>query len=341
MNKYVKQERFHGIGQLGQKRLRESHVLIVGVGALGSMSAEMLARAGIGELTLVDGDFVEEHNLQRQLLYTELDAKTHRAKVKAATKRLQEVNSEVKVTGCFQSLHNENIQQLLQGVDVIIDGTDNFETRLLINDAAYKWGIPWVYGGLSGSYGLSLPFIPNQSGPCFRCLESFLTDDEDCDTHGVLGTTVQMVTAQQVTSTLKILTGDKAQPSMYKFDLWESDAGYIQVHSLKQPSCKTCSGERTYPTLRTSQMKRHIQWLCASSGVHIRPKEAQNLHLPRDRCSNHSWTYLPFSDVCMLRKANRQVMLFQDGRATIRGVATTNEAEMLYDEALAFLYEQV
>ncbi|WP_052398375.1 ThiF family adenylyltransferase [Geomicrobium sp. JCM 19039] len=296
-----------------------------------------LVRSGIGTLTLVDGDFVELHNLQRQQLFTEQDADDHRAKVKAAAERLRQINSSVLIHEAFAELSAANIDEYVQNVDVIVDATDNFATRMLINDAARKNGVPWVYGGVSGSYGVSMPFYPDQS-PCFRCLSPYIGEDEDCDTNGVLATGIQIVAAHQATHVLRILVGDVQTPKLYTFDVWKAESSYVAVSKLAMASCETCGPAPSYPALRERPREKHIQWMCARTGVQVRPAQSLQLDFP-DNLNADEWHYKRFPDLSTFRKDGRQVILFKDGRAMIRGVQDTEEAEAIYDELMGLAGE--
>ena len=168
-NRYSRQELFSPIGEEGQQKIREKHVLIIGAGALGSANAEMFVRAGVGTVTIVDRDYVDWSNLQRQQLYAESDVENNLPKAVAAKKRLEEINSEVRVEALVQDVTAEELEELVTNVDVIIDATDNFETRFIVNDIAQKYSIPWIYGACVGSYGLSYTILPSKT-PCLSCL---------------------------------------------------------------------------------------------------------------------------------------------------------------------------
>ena len=193
INRYAKQELF--LGKSGQDSIQDAHVLIIGAGALGSASSEMLARAGVGNLTIVDRDYVEWSNLQRQQLYTEEDAINKLPKAIAAKNRLQQINSEISINSQIMDINASNIEGLVKGKSVILDATDNFETRMIVNDAAVKHGIPFLFGACVASYGLTFSIIPEKT-PCLNCLMTHLPlDGITCDTVGVISPIVQMVTA--------------------------------------------------------------------------------------------------------------------------------------------------
>src|SRR5690606_18967730 len=189
--------------------LREKHVLIVGLGALGTHSSEILTRAGVGKLTIVDRDYIEWSNLQRQQLYTEEDAEGRIPKAVAAEKRLKAINSEVEIESHIMDVTPTELEQLVSGVDLILDGTDNFDIRMMMNDISQKYNIPWIYGSCVGSYGMSFTIIPEKT-PCLHCLlETVPVGGPTCDTAGIISPTVSQVVVHQTTEALKILTGNE------------------------------------------------------------------------------------------------------------------------------------
>src|ERR671912_1327299 len=208
MERYSRQILFEGIGEAGQRRLREASVLVVGCGALGSAQVEMLARAGVGHLVVVDRDFVEESNLQRQTMFTERDARDRVPKAVAAARRVAEVNSEVVCEAEVADVNRSNVERLVEGCEVVLDGTDNFATRFLVNDACVKHGVPWVYGAAVGSYGVTLTVRPHLT-PCLRCVFPEVPaagSAPTCDTAGVIMPIISVVAAVQVSEALKLIT---------------------------------------------------------------------------------------------------------------------------------------
>ena len=205
-DRYSRQIRFAPIGEIGQTRIQESHVVLVGLGALGSVSVELLARAGVGALRLIDRDFVELSNLQRQFLYDEADASDGLPKAVAAARRLARVNSSVELEPCVADLAPSSADELLGGADLILDGTDNFETRYLMNDFAVREGVPWIYGAAVGSYGLKLAMVGGGAA-CFRCVypEAPQGAQPTCETEGVLGPLTAAIASLQAADALKIL----------------------------------------------------------------------------------------------------------------------------------------
>lgn len=205
-DRYSRQTLFQQIGEQGQKKIREKHVLIVGCGALGSANAETLVRAGIGKLTLVDRDYVEYSNLQRQQLFSETDAREQMPKAIAAKARLIEINADPVIEAHVMDATNESLRQLLKGVDLVIDATDNFDIRFILNDLLQKHRVPWIFGSCVGSTGMSYTILPDQT-PCLQCLlDAIPVSGATCDTAGIIAPAVQMVVAHQSAEALKILT---------------------------------------------------------------------------------------------------------------------------------------
>src|SRR5687768_8602139 len=208
-SRYARQMRFLPLGVEGQRRLLQSRALVVGCGALGSVIANTLARAGVGQLRIVDRDFLELNNLQRQVLYDEDDVAAGLPKAIAAKNRLERINSEIEIDAHVTDVDATNIERLLDGVSCLVDGTDNFETRFLLNDAAVKLGIPWVYGGCLGAEGQSLTIVPGKT-PCLRCLIPEPPppgSTPTCDSAGILGTVIGVIASMEANEAIKILSG--------------------------------------------------------------------------------------------------------------------------------------
>src|SRR5438552_1979555 len=244
MERYSRQILFEGIGEEGQRRLRAAQVLVVGCGALGSAQVEMLARAGVGKLRIVDRDFVEESNLQRQTMFTEADARERVPKAVAAARRVAEINSEVECAGEVADVNQSNVERLIEACDVVLDGTDNFATRYLINDACVKHTVAWVYGAAVGSYGVTMTIRPNES-PCLRCVfpeAPAVASAPTCDTAGVIMPIINIVAAVQVSEALKLLTGQEKElhNSLMQFDVWRNEWRRISI-GAPVTDCPACS----------------------------------------------------------------------------------------------------
>ncbi len=239
------------MGQTGQSRLGGSHVAITGCGALGTVQAETLARAGVGRLTLIDRDFVEWSNLHRQFLFDEADAEAGSPKAVAAAARVRAVNSRVAVEARVADLEPRSVRELLHGADLILDATDNFETRYLINDYALETGTPWIYGAAVGTYGLTLTVIPGETA-CFRCLypDPPQGAQPTCETAGVLSTVTMLIAIQQSTEALKLLSGNRAalRGTIFTADLWSNVTRESAMPS-RDPECPAC-GRRDFEWLR-------------------------------------------------------------------------------------------
>ncbi|VEF46345.1 thiamine/molybdopterin biosynthesis ThiF/MoeB-like protein [Bacillus freudenreichii] len=318
--RYSRQELFEPIGEEGQKKIGQAHVLIIGAGALGSASAEMLARSGVGRLTIVDRDILDWSNLQRQQLYTEQDVHDQLPKAVAAKRRLSEVNSMIEVETFTADVTAENAEELVRGKTLIVDATDNIETRLLMNDAALKAGIPFFMGAVVASYGLTFT-IGMGDRPCLHCLLDKLPPQTlTCDTAGVISPIIQVVAANQVTNVFKYLVGGKVDHRLKSFDLWTGDQAAIDVTSLRRPNCPSCSDTADYPFLsRENQTKTAV--LCGRDtvqltlsrdrGVELKPLAESIRPIVSDLISNVHLVACQFD--------GHRIVLFRDGRMLVHG----------------------
>ena len=332
-DRYSRHERFAPIGKTGQEKRRGSHVLIVGAGALGSAIAEMLVRAGTGNITIVDRDYVEWSNLQRQQLYSEKDAEERLPKAVAAARRLAEINSEVQVNGLVMDVTAADIGDLLPGKDLILDATDNFDVRMLMNDAAQKYRIPWIYGACVGSYGITMNIIPGET-PCLHCLmETIPAGGPTCDTAGIIAPAVQIVAAHQTAEALKFLVGDyqALRRKLLSFDLWNNLTAAIDVSGAKKDDCPSCGRRPSYPFLQAErQMKTAV--LCGRDTVQIRPPapmrrplaEVEKMLAAQGKQVERNPYLVSFND------GPHRIVLFADGRALVHGTKETAVARSLY-----------
>ncbi|MBN8203660.1 MoeB/ThiF family adenylyltransferase [Bacillus sp. NTK034] len=331
--RYSRQILFPAIGKEGQKKLREKHALIVGAGALGAANAETLTRAGIGKLTIADRDYVEWSNLQRQQLYSEEDVVRKAPKAIAAAKRLKAINSEVQVIARIMDVGVQEIEELIEGVDLIIDSTDNFDIRFLINDITQKHRIPWIYGGCVGSYGLSYTILPGVS-PCLNCLMDKLPlGGATCDTGGVIQPAIQMVAAYQSAEALKILAEDleSLRGTLVSFDVWKNHFSSVNVTSLKNPQCLSCGTNPVYPFLDyRNQTKTAL--LCGRDTVQIRPSALQDMDFTFLEKSLVSQGIMVESNPYLLSFSidEARVVVFKDGRVLVHGVRDILQAKNLY-----------
>lgn len=330
MNRYSRQTRFQPIGEAGQARLAAAKVLIIGMGALGTASAEQLVRAGVGVVRIVDRDYVEWSNLQRQQLYTEEDARHIVPKAIAAKARLEAINSTVTIEAHVVDVDRAALTWLLDDIDLIIDATDNFDIRLLMNDMALMRSIPWIYGGCVGSYGITFTVRPGET-PCLHCLLNQLPrDQETCDTAGIIGPAVQMVASLQVTEALKWLSGktDAMRTRLLAFDVWSNTFQQINVQSLKQTECPSCGIDPSYPYLSDQTVR--FTALCGRDAIQIRGDGQRDLEQLKQRLqpvaaiSAHNPYLLAFTT------DEHRMVAFRDGRVLIHGEADLVKAKRLY-----------
>jgi adenylyltransferase/sulfurtransferase len=325
--RYSRQIFFEGIGDEGQQRLLAATVAIAGCGALGSFQAGALARAGVGRLLLVDRDYVELSNLQRQWLYEEEDAERALPKAVAAAGRLSRINQEVRAEAHVTDLAPENIADLLEEADLILDGTDNFETRYLINDFAVQRGKPWIYGAAVGSYGLILPVIPGQA--CFRCVypDPPAGAQPTCETAGVINSITSLVASWQVSQAFRILCGLEVGAQLTRADAWSG--GIRQMEVRRDPDCPCC-GRRQFPSLEGKH--RAPISLCGRNAVQIHERkrpldlpglERQLTHLGRVRGNEFAVRFFPSGN-------DFELTFFPDGRAIIKGTTDPALARSLY-----------
>ena len=280
--RYARQSRFAPLGEEGQHRLLASRALVCGCGALGSVIANTLVRAGVGHVRLVDRDFLELNNLQRQVLFDEDDLRADLPKAIAAANKLRRINSQVEIEPLVVDIDYQNIESLCAGVDCIVDGTDNFETRFLINDAAVKLGIPWVYGGCLGAEGQTMTILPGETA-CFRCVVAEPPDAgtaPTCDTAGILAPIIGVIASIEATEALKILSGHReaVQRNLLVIDLWENQIRQVRLDKLRESAdCRTCRhGE--YPWL-SGDRGSHTAVLCGRNAVQLTPPTRQQLSL--------------------------------------------------------------
>lgn len=333
-DRYSRQILFAPIGIDGQRRIEKKHVLIIGLGALGSSISEMLTRAGVGKLTLIDRDYVEESNLQRQQLYTEMDAKEKMPKVVAAKHRLSEINHDVYINAIVGEADILILEQLAPNVDLIIDGTDNFEIRFILNDIAHKYNIPWIFGSCVGSFGSTYTIIPGKT-PCLHCLlQKIPMRGQTCDTVGIIAPTVQMVTSYQVAEALKILSeSEKALRNTYiTFDLWENQ--YLSIKTsdaIRNMDCPTCGKERTYPFLAFEEQTKFAV-LCGRNTVQIRPSTISHLSLEElaSQWKQAGYEVKQNPYLVSIQKEEIRLVLFKDGRALIHGTNDPAKARRIY-----------
>ncbi len=353
LDRYHRQMLLPDFGETGQRRLHESHAIIIGCGALGCTVADLLARAGVGVLTLIDRDIVERTNLQRQVLFDENDAAEHTPKALAAKQRLERVNSAITlnaVVADFSSSAERLVQQLQREQPsahpvVLIDGTDNFETRYLVNDLAVKMALPLMYAGVVGTSAMAMPIIPPQAGTRFPCLRCLFPDPPSpgsqptCDTAGVLGPVVSIVAGYQACESMKMLLGrwDLVQRSLLSFDAWRGHRTRLDLSDARDPSCPCCS-QRSFAFLDRKDASTTTS-LCGHGAVQVSPGSATSLDLealarrlaPHGRFKHTE--HLVIGELYEERGDDNDrigIAVFADGRAQIRGTESPERARSVY-----------
>lgn len=334
-SRYARQMIHPAIGEAGQRRLAAARVLLVGCGALGTHIADTLARAGVGFLRVVDRDFVELHNLQRQVLFDEADVARGQPKALAAAAQLRRINSAVAVEPLVDDVNAGNIAALIADVDLIVDGTDNFETRYLLNDAAVRAGTPWIYGGVLATYGMTMTILPGETA-CLRC--AFPAPPPagaapTCDTAGVLGPAVATIAALQATEALKVLLGarDAVNRDLLAFDVWRLSFDRLLIG--RKADCPTCGdGPRAYPFLDYAAASRTTT-LCGRNAVQVAVLPPAALALPdlADRLRaagtvSHNEHLLRFRPAT----GDQHLVIFPNGRAIVHGTDDPALAKTLY-----------
>jgi len=332
--RYSRQILFTGIGEEGQERLLGSSAVLVGCGALGTVAANLLVRAGLGRLAIIDRDFVEASNLQRQTLFEEADAREAMPKAIAAERRLRAVNSGVQVQGIVADLTPDNALDLLGGFPLILDGTDNFETRLLLNDAAISLGVPWIYAAAVGSYGVTMTIRPRETA-CLACLvegegnHSALGAEDTCDTVGVLNAAASVVASIEATEAMKLLAGppEVLNGTLISCDVWSGKFQSIRV--ARNPNCRACV-QREFVHLE-GRTRPHVS-MCGRDSVQIHERRrALDLAELSRRVAGASASEVRNNQFLLrFRVAPYEMTVFPDGRAIIKGTQDPAIARSLY-----------
>ncbi len=334
--RYSRQVLFEGIGPEGQRRLLTSRVVLIGCGALGSAIAETLVRAGVGHLRVCDRDYLELNNLQRQTLFDESDVAANLPKAEAARRRLNRINSEATVEAVVADVGPGNIEAHIRGADVILDGTDNFETRYLINDAAIKHGRPWVYGAVIGGCGLCLPILPGQT-PCLRCVFESPPPPEltpTCETAGVLAPAVSVVAALQCIEALKILTGrlPEVKRGLMSIDVWTGRMVDLNVAGADPQQQCPCCKQRRFDYLE-GRAATSAASLCGRHAVQVNRPGGLRVDLAALAAKLRPVAAGPVNCNEFLLRATiegHDLALFADGRAIIKGTDDPDRARTLY-----------
>lgn len=334
LTRYVRQIRFAPLGEEGQRRLLRSRALVCGCGALGTWVANMLVRAGVGTVRIVDRDFVETSNLQRQVLFDEQDAASGLPKAVAAAEKLARINSQVRIEPVVADVEARNIEELARDVDLILDGTDNFETRFLINDLAVRDGRPWVYGGCLGAEGQMMAILPGR-GPCLRCLIPDCPapgSTATCDTAGILAPAVGLVASLEVAEALKILSGnlDAVTRHLTVADLWTNELRQVDLSGLAAAGhCPACRREE-FPWLSGKSASRSAV-LCGRNAVQLSPPPGTPAGLEQiaERLSDLG-ELTRNAYLVRLKAGAYELTVFADGRAIVSGTSDPATARTVY-----------
>lgn len=342
--RYNRQMLWEPIGIEGQKKLKASKVLMVGCGALGTVLANLLARAGVGQMTIVDRDFIEVTNLQRQVLFDHEDIEQNLPKSVAAAKKIAKINPDVSVEAVVVDVNHTNIEQLAAGKDLLLDGTDNFETRFLINDVAVKHNVPWIYGACISAMGLAMNILPGET-PCLRCIFETMPPpgmNPTCDTAGVLGPTVSVVSSWQAMEAMKLLTGNRRDlsPYLFSFDMWDNRFQQLNVKKAREVADCPCCKHRQFEYL-SGKFASATTSLCGRNAVQISLGSATRVdfeHVASNLRNVGKASFNKFMLKCPIvegegeRRREYELTLFADGRAIIKGTNEAGVARGLYSK---------
>ena len=326
-NRYSRQTLLKSIQKEGQKKLANSHVVVIGCGALGTTIANNLARSGIGHIKLIDRDIIELNNLQRQNLFNEHDVGLPKASI--AAEKLKDVNSEIKIDSVIDDVTHKNIENLIKDVDVVLDGTDNMLVRFLINDACVKHNIPWVYGGAIETHGMTMNIIPNKT-PCFRCIIQDLPDAgllPTCDTVGVLNSIPTIISSIQSTEAIKILLKKDVNKDLLIYDVWSHDFQKIRIKKNKH--CECC-GKHNYEFINAKKKETMIS-LCGRGAIQITPAKSMNISF--DELANKLQKVGEVENrkaILRFKIPKYELNVFRNGRTIIIGTNDKKIAKSLY-----------
>ena len=328
IDRYSRQTLFLGIGEEGQKKLGHSNVVIIGCGALGTVIATSLVRAGVGKVKIVDRDFIEYHNLQRQVLFDEEDIRAQLPKAIAAERHLKRVNSSVEIEGVVADVNYANIERLVAGADLILDGLDNFETRLLINDVSLKHGIPWIYGGAIAASGMTLNIIPGET-PCFRCVYGSTGSGMalTCDTAGVISPAPFIIASLQTAEAIKILVGSKeVSRDLIMIDVWEDNFSRLKVS--RRADCPACQGKYEFLEARFGTRTTS---LCGQKAVQVLNPEIADVSFEGLAARLKPLGEVSYNEFMLhFRVDSHEMVVFPDGRAIVKDTNDESLARGLY-----------
>jgi adenylyltransferase/sulfurtransferase len=332
LSRYLRQTIFPGIGREGQQKLLATRVVIIGCGATGTVIANHLARAGVGHLTIVDRDFIELNNLQRQLLFDEQDLAENLPKAVAAERKLRTINSEIEIHGVVADVNPENIEALIKGATLVMDGADNFETRYILNDACIKQNLPWIYTGAVSTYGMSQTIIPGKTA-CLRCLFEHIPPpgtSETCDTAGVVGPVVGAIASVSATEAIKLIVGQgELNRGVIHFDLWYNTFEQFDQKGPR-PDCPACQ-QRNFEFLEQEQGGQAVS-LCGRNAIQIRPSGIGKLPLAELAGRLKEVADIMAQNDFLVRFSldGYEITLFADARAIIKGTEDESVARGLY-----------
>ncbi len=338
LERYSRQILSQHIGEECQKVLMDSNAVVVGCGALGTVSSNYLTRAGIGQIRIIDRDFIEESNLQRQILFDENDIAEGLPKAIAAQRKLRKINNKSNIEGIVTDVNYANIEELSKDVDIIIDGTDNFETRFLINDFCVKNNIPWIYGACIGSRGLTMNIVPLTT-PCLRCVFETMPQMgtfPTCDTAGVIGPIAGFIGSIQATEAIKILAGkhESANKTLIEIDVWDTKVKQIDISELMDLNdCPTCK-LHTYKFLEAEDGVM-VTLLCGKNAVQVMSRNISSIDLVQLSKRLASISDISSNEFMLKFKVkDNEFTVFPDGRAIITGTNDLNTAKSLYSKYL-------
>lgn len=332
--RYSRQIRFTPIGEAGQQRLASSRVLLIGLGALGTVAADQIVRAGVGFLRMVDRDFVELSNLQRQSLFDETDVAASLPKAAAAEAKLRRINSSVQIESKVDDVNPSNIEDYLDGIDLVLDALDNFETRFVVNDACAKHGKPWIYTAAVGSYGLVMPVLPGKT-PCLRCLMGSMPapgTSPTCETAGVVAPITHIIASMQVAEALKFLTGNlnPEDVRLTAYDVWSHRFQRIDVGQEATATCPVCS-ERQFEYLDGTPLRTIT--LCGRNAVQLIPGVKGDIDFAQLSKSIAAFGSVQFNDFLLkCSSPPYELTLFKDGRAIVKGTEEAGTARSVYSK---------
>jgi len=333
-NRYLSQIVFPEIGKKGQEKIKNAKVIVIGCGALGCAIANNLVRAGIGKIKIVDRDLVEISNLQRQILYDEEDVRERIPKSIAAKRKLEKINSEVKIEAIVSDVNFRNIEDLIKDCDIVLDGTDNFETRFLINEACVKHKIPWIYGAVIGGAGSTATIIPEKT-PCLRCIIEEIPSPGNlptCDTLGVLNTIPAVIASIQTTEALKIIVEDKnLNNDLILIDLWSTSREKIKIE--RKRNCPVCV-KKKYIFLEGEEIS-HATSLCGRNAVQIVPQKRSQISFKKlEEKLKHLGKVKYNEFVLSFKTGDYELIVFPDARVIVKGTTDISIVKTLYAKYL-------